>query len=175
MCGHSEGSLVGMVAAQEKAKAYISLAGAGRTIDQVVTDQVIKQAPFLENQVKQNFASLKEGKTFKLENQMLAALFRESVQPFMMSWMKYDPVAEIKKLQIPVLIVNGTKDLQVPASEAQMLKDAKPDATLVLIDNMNHVLKDVEKEEDNMASYNDPQQPVSPKLIESVNQFVNKI
>lgn len=175
ICGHSEGSLIGMVAAQEKVQGYISLAGAGRSIDQVITEQVVKQAPFLENQVKQSFATLKEGKTFKLENQLLAALFREDVQPFMISWMKYDPTAEIKKLQIPILIINGTKDIQVPPSEAQLLKDAKPDAKLVIIENMNHVLKEIEKDQDNLPSYNNPEMPVSAKLIESVNQFVNRI
>lgn len=175
VCGHSEGSLVGMVAANGKANAYISLAGAGRSIDKVITEQVAKQAPFLEKDVKEKFALLKEGKTFKLENQMLAAIFRESAQPFLISWIKYDPATEIAKLKIPVLILNGTKDIQVGVPDAELLKAAKPDAKLVIIENMNHVLKTIEKDEDNMPSYNNPELPVAPELVSAVNQFLNKL
>lgn len=175
ICGHSEGSLVGMVAANGNAQAFISLAGAGRSIDKVITEQIAKQAPFLEKDVAAKFALLKEGKTFKLENQMLASIFRESVQPYMISWIKYDPIAEIKKLKIPVLILNGTKDIQVGVPDAELLKAAKPDAQLVIIENMNHVLKTIEKDEDNMPSYDKPELPVTPQLVSAVNQFLNKL
>lgn len=175
VCGHSEGSLIGMIAANGTAQGFISLAGAGRSADVLITEQVAKQAPFLENDVKAKFATLREGKTFKLENDMLASIFRESVQPYMISWIKYDPVIEIKKLKIPTLIINGTKDLQVGVPDAQALKAAKPDAGIAIIENMNHVLKTIEKDEDNMPSYNNPDLPVNLELVSAVNQFLNKI
>ncbi len=68
-------------------------------------------------------------------------LFRASVQPYLVSWFKYDPSQEIKKLTIPVLILQGTTDVQVSVADAKALKQADPQATLVLIDGMNHVLK----------------------------------
>lgn len=46
IAGHSEGSLIGMIAANGNADAFISLAGAGRTIDLIITEQIEKQAPF---------------------------------------------------------------------------------------------------------------------------------
>jgi fermentation-respiration switch protein FrsA (DUF1100 family) len=38
-------------------------------------------------------------------------------------------------------LLNGTKDLQVSVGEAELLKKSKPDAELVIIDAMNHVLR----------------------------------
>lgn len=99
IAGHSEGSLIGMIAANGNANAFISLAGAGRTIDLVIEDQIEKQAPFLKDEVQKNLETLKKGETFELKNPMLASLFRESVQPYMISWIKYNPQDEIKKLK----------------------------------------------------------------------------
>lgn len=174
--GHSEGSLIGMVAANGNADGFISISGAGRTIDQVVIEQVVKQAPSLKEEMEKDFALLRKGETFPLENQMLAMLFRESVQPYMISWLKYDPAIEIKKLKIPVLIINGTKDLQVAVSEAELLKAAKPDATLEIIENMNHVLKPIAGDQaENSAAYGKPDLPISDKLTTAVNTFIKSI
>ncbi len=174
IAGHSEGSLIGMVAALDEADAFISIAGAGRPIDFVLVDQIEKQAPFLKEEVKQDLALLKEGKTFELKNQLLASLFRESVQPYMISWIKHVPQDEIRKLRIPVLILNGTKDLQVTTSEAQLLKSAKPNASLVIIDNMNHIFKEIKGDDiENKNSYSNPELPIMLELVASISGFIN--
>lgn len=173
--GHSEGSLVGMIASKGNADGYVSIAGAGRPIDEILEEQVVKQAPFLKTELRKNLDILKSGQTFKLENKMLSSLFRESVQPYLISWFKYDPRVEIKKLQIPVLIINGTKDLQVPESDAKLLHEAYPKSELVIIENMNHVFKEIKEDSENMKSYNDLTLPVAPELIEKVAGFTKKI
>ena len=176
IAGHSEGSLIGMVAANGKADAFISLAGAGRTIDAVLVEQIAKQAPFLKEEVQNNLDILKSGKTFELKNPMLASIFRESVQPYMISWIKYNPQIEIAKLQIPILLTNGTKDLQVTIPEAELLKKAKPDATLVLIENMNHIFKEINGDDaENMKSYSNPAIPIASKLTSIITTFVKSL
>ena len=176
IAGHSEGSLIGMVAALHDTDAYISIAGAGRPIDLVLVDQIEKQAPFLKEEVKQDLELLKKGITFELKNQMLASLFRESVQPYMISWIKYVPQDEIKKLHIPVLLLNGTKDLQVTVSEAQLLKAAKPDASLAIIENMNHIFKEIKGDDtENQNSYANPELPVISELIGRISGFINSL
>lgn len=176
IAGHSEGSLIGMIAAQGNADGYISIAGPGRTIDLILTEQVSSQSPHLEKEMIENFEILKQGKTFELQNQDLASLFRPSLQPYIMSWMKYNPQIEIKKLTIPILILNGTKDIQVSENEAKILKEANPKATLEIIDAMNHVLKIIPGDrKDNIDSYNNPEMPISKYLISIVNQFIKSI
>jgi fermentation-respiration switch protein FrsA (DUF1100 family) len=107
---------------------------------------------------------------------MLAALFRESVQPYMISWIKYNPQNEIKKMQIPVLIINGDKDLQVTVADAQALKQAKPEAKLEIITNMNHVFKEIKGDEaENKAAYTNPDLPVAEGLTTAINLFIKSL
>jgi uncharacterized protein len=87
--GHSEGSFLGMLAAKEaKADGFISLAGAGRTIDVILNEQ-IKSNPFNpEFLVKENkviLDSLKAGNVVKNVSQLLHALYRPSIQPYLIS------------------------------------------------------------------------------------------
>ncbi|PKP44075.1 MAG: alpha/beta hydrolase [Bacteroidetes bacterium HGW-Bacteroidetes-13] len=175
IAGHSEGSLIGMVAARQNAIGFISLSGAGRPIDDILKEQIGKQAPNLDAELDQNFALLKDGKKIKSVNPILTSLFRPSVQPYMRSWVKYNPTVEIAKLDIPVLIVNGNKDLQVSVQDAELLSAAKPGAQLEIIDNMNHILKNIEGDVmENQMSYNKKELPVSGKLVEIMVEFVAK-
>ena len=176
VAGHSEGSMVGMVAALGNADGFISLAGAGRPADEILLEQIGKQAPNLKDEVQKNLDLLKKGETFTLENQMLASIFRESVQPYMISWFKYNPQVEIKKLKIPVLLVNGTKDIQVPVKDAELLKGAKPDAQIAVINNMNHIFREIKGDDtENYKSYSDTSLPVMDQLVTVVNQFIKSI
>lgn len=91
----------------------------------------------------------------------------------MLTWMKYDPKSEINKLDIPILIINGDKDLQVQVSEAEKLKVAKPDAQLKIIPGMNHILKEIKGDDvENSKSYNEPTRPVMTELIDLVAGFI---
>ena len=176
IAGHSEGALIGMVAANGNADAYISIAGAGRPIDEVIVEQIGKQAPFLKEEVEKNLATLKSGNTFELKNQMLASLFRASVQPYMISWIKYNPQYEIKKLQIPTLLINGDKDIQVSVQDAQLLQQAKPDAQLQIIPKMNHIFKIIQGDDtENKASYTNPELPISTELTSIITTFIRSL
>lgn len=174
--GHSEGSLVGMVAAREtNADAFISIAGPGSPIDEILTEQIARIAPSAKEEMASSLAKLKKGETVTVKNPFLNSILRESVQPFMISWLKYNPQQEIRKLKIPVLLLNGTKDLQVAEAEAEKLKKAKPDATLTIIENMNHVLKTIGGDEtENKASYSEPDLPNNPELTRAINLFLKK-
>lgn len=176
IAGHSEGALIGMVAADGNADGYISIAGAGRPIDEVLVEQIGKQAPFLKEEVQKNLETLKSGTTFELKNQMLASLFRASVQPYMISWIKYNPQSEIKKLHVPTLLINGDKDIQVSVNDAQLLQQAKPDAQLKIISNMNHIFKEIKGDEaENKASYTNPDLPISKELPMIITTFIQSL
>lgn len=176
IAGHSEGALIGMVAANGNADGYISIAGAGRSIDEVLLEQIEKQAPFLKEEVQKNLDILKTGNTFELKNQMLASLFRASVQPYMISWIKYHPQNEIKKLQIPTLLINGDKDIQISENEAQLLHQAKPNAVLKIITGMNHIFKEIKGDDtENKATYTNPELPISKELPIIITTFIQSL
>lgn len=179
IAGHSKGSLQGMVAINQgaRADAFISIAGAGQSIDRVIVQQIGKQQPFLKEDTENGFAELRQKGEIEVYNPFLESIFRKSVQPFMLSWMQYDPQAEIASLTVPVLILNGTEDVQTDESEARLLHQAKPDALFFLIENMNHVLKEVIPGDtmDNGRAYNEPQRPVVPELIEKMVYFIGEM
>jgi fermentation-respiration switch protein FrsA (DUF1100 family) len=103
---------------------------------------------------------------------MLNALARPSVQPYMISWFRYDPGQEISKLTIPVLIVQGTTDIQVSEEDARALASANPKAKLVLIEKMNHIFKEAQADRaGNIATYNNPSLPVASELVKRVVDF----
>ena len=175
--GHSEGSLIGMLACQKtpKVNAFVSLAGPGTTAGDLIREQMNPQPPAVRDMVFPLLQRLEKGDTIGQVNPMLFALFRPSVQPYMISWMKYNPVAEIKKLKIPVMVVQGEMDMQVSTHHADLLKEALPSAQLVVIPQMNHVLKDCASLQmsDQMPIYTDPQLPVNTQLVDELVQFCN--
>ena len=175
--GHSEGSLIGMVTAQKiGAHAFVSIAGAGRSLQEIILDQFKSQlTPDLLKTTADILDQLAAGKTVESVPAELMILLRPSVQPYLISWLRYDPSKEISKLRVPVLIVQGTTDMQTRPADAKRLADGNPTAKLLLIDGMNHVLKTVANEMDKqVASYSDPALPVTPELISSISKFVNQ-
>lgn len=173
--GHSQGSLVGMLAAKEQADGFISIAGAGQNIGDVIVDQVTNMAPQLGEKAQSVVDKLKQGETTTDYPAALASVFNSEIQAFMMNWMKYNPAEIIKELEIPILIVNGTKDLQVSEHEAQLLKEANEKAELEIIENMNHVLFEIEGDDlENSKSYNESFRPISSQLIEAISEFIKE-
>lgn len=172
--GHSQGSLVGMVAAQDsEADAFISIAGAGRSIDQVLAEQLKTLPDDLYKESEEILEALKKGKTVDEVDPQLMSVFKPSVQPFLISWMNYEPTEEIQQLKVPKLIINGKHDIQVPVSDAEALAKADPEATLLLIDEMNHVLKQAPADrEKNLATYSDPSLPLADGLLSGIQEFL---
>ncbi len=173
--GHSEGSLIGMVTAEKTPiSGFISVAGAGSPGDTIVRKQLKNQLPpQLLQESNKILDSLRSGKTVSKVNPVLLSLYRPSVQPYLISWIKYDSAAEIKKLKIPVLIVQGTTDIQVSVEDARLLSAAKPDAKLLIIDNMNHILKEAEADrQKNIATYSNPELPLKQELVKELVSFI---
>ena len=173
LVGHSQGSLTAMMALKNVDN-YISIAGAGETIDKILIKQLRAQSLEYANIAKAHFKELKETGSIKEVNPNLMAIFAKPNQEFWSSWIAVDPIKALKKITIPTLIINGDKDIQVGVENASKLKAVKPNASYAIIQNMNHILKDIQKEADNIKSYNSPEFPVSKQLIETIVSFIKK-
>lgn len=172
--GHSEGSLIGMVASQnENVAKFISIAGIGQPADMTIREQLKAQPPFVLEQSAPILDELVKGKTVENVPQMLFSLFRPSVQPYMISWFKYDPQKEIAKLKKPVLIVQGTTDIQVSVEDAKRLKAANQSAKMTLIAGMNHIFKNADADRTkNIQTYSQPELPVNAELVDVICSFI---
>lgn len=175
LLGHSEGALIVTLAAQSVETAGVVLvAGAGRKAGDVLREQLAAQGlpPDLKAQSDHVLATLEAGQTVDAPAE-LAALFRPSVQPYLISWLPIDPAGELAKLAVPVLIVQGTTDIQIGLGDFERLTAAKPEAETLLITGMNHVLKSAPPDRQaNIMTYLSPTIPLAPGLVEGIDGFL---
>ncbi|MFP8783101.1 alpha/beta hydrolase [Planococcus plakortidis] len=172
--GHSEGALVGLAAAnQEGVDSYVSLTGVGRPADELLKEQLSTLPAGQLEEAEAILAQLAQGEMVDDVSPELQQIFRPSIQPYLQSWMKYDPVEQAENLEAEALFVGGTRDLQVPVRDAELLHEAKPGSELLIVDGMNHVLKQVpDDREANMAAYSDPELPLADGLVDRIAEFL---
>jgi pimeloyl-ACP methyl ester carboxylesterase len=175
MAGHSEGALIAMVACQKaQVDGCVLIAGAGSGLDDILRAQLKPHMPAeLYAQNERILLALKRGEQVADVPPALLAFYRPSAQPYLISSLQIDPRAAVAALRMPVLIVQGTTDLQVSVADAQALSAAAPKAKLVIVPGMNHVLKLAGGElAQQLPSYSDPELPLAPALVEAVMAFV---
>lgn len=177
LIGHSEGALIASLAApQAGADALVTLAGSARPIDQVLREQLsYRLPPPLLAQSNRLLDSLLAGQTSTQVPDALRVLFRPSVQPYLISLFKQHPAEAFARLKMPALIVQGSHDIQVSVADAQALHAAKPDAELLIVPGMNHVLRIVPLAMPaQLASYNNPRLPLAGVLGAEIADFIRR-
>lgn len=180
LIGHSEGGLVALASAQkvENLCGLVLVAAAGRPLGDVIKSQLRANpanAPFLQA-ANAAIDELAEGRRVDVTAlpQPLAPLFNPAVQGFLISTFALDPADLAAKARLPILIVQGGKDIQVPVADAERLKAANPATTLIILPNANHVLKDVagDSPTDNLAAYQATDLPLAAGLVSGIAAFV---
>ena len=173
--GHSEGALIGALAgADGRADALVSVAGAGEPAADILRRQLSERLPeAMRPGALALVDSLDAGRLVPEPPGLLAQVFPPVVQPYMISWFAHDPADAVAAFGGPVLIVQGTTDLQIGEADARRLAAARPDARLVLVAGMNHVLKDVAGElPAQMPSYTTPDLPLNAELVRETAAFL---
>lgn len=173
--GHSEGALVAIRAAQlADIRSVVSIAGTARPAGDLLREQLRPQLPpALWSESERILTELLAGRTVADVPAELNALYRPTVQPYMISWLRLDPAAEITEVNVPTLIVHGTTDIQVGVGDAHALHAAQPDAALAIFEGMNHILKSVPADPaQQQASYSNPALPVVPELVDRIGSFL---
>ncbi|OCW58758.1 alpha/beta hydrolase [Hoeflea olei] len=176
LIGHSEGALVATMAARTAAvDGLVLLAGAGSPAHEVILRQLDEAGLPLElrDHAQRIIGELLRGEPAADVPEALAPLFRDSVQPYLMSWLPLDPAAQLAQVTCPALVVQGTTDLQVGVADAERLAAARDGVRLVLVPAMNHVLKQAPSDRQaNLATYGDAQAPLAPELVGTLAEFV---
>lgn len=175
MIGHSQGSLVGALVSRDSAvQKFISLAGISSSANEVIQTQLEAQSPLMAMAATPKLDSLKAGFMVSVPEPPLNMIFRKSSQSFLISWFYYEPKDVFAKLGKPILVVNGTTDIQVPVSEAELLHEAAIGSELYVVEGMNHVLKDAPADRmRNLEVYSDPEKPLSDDLVMRLAEFLN--
>ncbi len=172
--GHSEGALIGMLAAkQARPDGLICISGAGRDAPTVLREQLKgKVSEELYQASDRILKSLQAGESVADVPKELMPLYRPSVQPYVISWFKYDPVKIIAELDMPILIVQGTADIQISVDDAKRLHEAARNAKLVVLDGTNHVLKKASNPVEQQLAYLAPKMPIDPRVVDEIAEFL---
>jgi hypothetical protein len=180
LLGHSEGGLVALVAGQqaEGVCGVILVSAPGRRLSDVLREQLRANpanGPLLD-QALSAIDALENGKRVEVSalHPALMPLFAPPVQGFLISLFSYDPAVLAKTVTKPMLIVQGQRDLQVTEADAKRMAAANPKAKLVLLPEVNHVLKAVPADDRaaNLAAYADASLPVAQGVVNAVADFV---
>jgi uncharacterized protein len=179
LLGHSEGGLVAMAAAKNSDICGLLLVAApGRPLGEIMREQLQANpanAPVLD-QALPAIDALEGGKRVDTAGMhpALQGLFRPAVQGFLISAFSYDPAKLLAGFAKPVLILQGQRDIQVREADARALKLADPKASLVLLPDVNHVLKSVASDDRqaNIATYGNSSLPLAPGVTQAIVDFL---
>ena len=182
LLGHSEGGLVALAAGQDRKDlcGIISVSAAGRRLGTIIREQLVAN-PANAPLIAPAYAALARLEARQRFNNAdippaLQPLFGEAIQLYMIDVLAYDPARLAASLRLPLLIVQGDRDLQVNVADANALAAAQPKARLVVLPGVNHVLKNVTTTDRaaNIATYANPSLPVSIAAVDAVASFVKK-
>jgi pimeloyl-ACP methyl ester carboxylesterase len=175
--GHSEGSLIGIMAGRRlPADAVVSLEGVGGPASKVLEKQLEAQLPpDMYEQAKSIVESLEQGREVKDVPPELGMVFRPSVQAYDISWFKLDPSKELRRLVMPVLIVQGEADGQVGVENARQLKSANSGAQLLMLPNMGHQLVDMETPAADAEETHSPSATIDLHMVQGVVAFIKEV
>lgn len=178
--GHSEGGLVALAAGRDSTDicGLVLVSAPGRPMGAILSEQ-LKSNPANAPVLDQALAAIKELEAGRHVDPAkldpgLSPLFRPAVQNFLIDEMAIDPTTLIAPFRKPVLILQGTRDIQVGVQDAERLKRANAAARLILLPDTNHVLKSVKSDGRgaNIATYADPSLPLAPNVVPSIAAFV---
>ena len=104
---------------------------------------------------------------------LLNSLFRSDVQSFLIDASSFDPVEEISKLNMPILIIQGSTDIQIDISDAQILHKAAKNSRLEIIEGMNHVFRQASDNRLlNLQTYGNPELPIDNNMVDLISEFI---
>jgi len=180
LIGHSEGGLIAPIVANEpnNVNFIVLLAGPGLPgkelllLQKATIEKAGQVPPAITNRGQEimggaynrviekapNDPTLKDSLTayFRasydnlIPEDQLHSLVQQISSPWMINFIKHDPVPILQKVTIPVLAINGEKDLQVPpqenlaAIEAALKKGGNTNVTTKEFPNLNHLFQNCE-------------------------------
>jgi hypothetical protein len=100
---------------------------------------------------------------------------QDDTRPWERYFLAYDPAPTLARLSIPVLALNGSLDVQVPAKEnlaaaREALKN-NSNATVIELSGMNHLLQDAKTVAP--SEYNNIEETVSPTALKIITDWLS--
>lgn len=197
LAGHSEGGAIAFIVAARDSSCdfVISLAGPGLRGDKVLLAQqkailsrsgmasaqleqveaanrmlfdIIISSQSNDNQLRERIIQMTGGQE-EVANQLL--------DPWMYHFIKYDPAADISKIKVPILALNGSKDLQVIAQPnlESILKYSKEggnnNVSTIQLEGLNHLFQYCDT--GLPTEYSKIEETISPEVLDEMVRFIS--
>jgi fermentation-respiration switch protein FrsA (DUF1100 family) len=206
LMGHSEGGVIApIVAGNSKDVDFIVLlAGTGIRGDKLMLlqkEKIERQMGVPENEIQkgqeifkrayemiltspENDSNLKSkiNSYFKVQygekmnEQQISGVTSQITNPWMFSFLKLDPASALENVKCPVLVLNGDKDLQVPADvnidaiKKALAKGGNTKVTTTIIPNLNHLFQECKT--GSPDEYATIEQTLSPIALEEISSWI---
>lgn len=177
--GHSEGGALAIRALKNGLDVVDGIAlvsTAGRTMTAILHEQVGRQVDAatlarFDSAMTRYLAGEDPGEV----PPPLLPLFLPVNRRYTQTVAQFDPVAELRATELPVLILQGATDIQVTVADARALERARNDALVVVIPATNHVLKAVTDTTlgGQLPAYRDPTIPVVPRVVDELVSWIS--
>jgi pimeloyl-ACP methyl ester carboxylesterase len=108
--------------------------------------------------------------------QAIEAQVRQMNSPWIRHFLSYDPRPTLERVTVPVLAINGEKDLQVPAEvnlpeiAAALERAGNPDVTTLMLPGLNHLFQ--EAETGSPAEYARIPETMNPAALNAVSSWI---
>ena len=203
--GHSEGGIINFMVAERRPEVafLVSLAGPAVNGIEVLKEQqaaILRAQGMSEEMVQfsgnanaQMFDIIESSNDREEADTLLRQLLKgrgyneelteqtvgQMASPWMYYFLKYDPTDAIVKTNCPALLLNGSKDLQVlasqnlPAYEKIIAEHGKTNLTLRELPDLNHLFQHCET--GSPTEYVEIEETISPEVLEAIVEFVKGI
>ena len=181
LLGHSEGGMMVSAAAllgSEGICGVILAAAPGRRLGRVLREQLETNpanAPLLDD-ARDAIARIEAGEDVDVSgfHPALQGMFAPAVQDFLKSTFAVDPARQVRALVdsgVPVLVLQGSTDIQVTMEDAERLERAGGE--LVRLRGLSHLLKPAPTDRAaHLATYGDPDLPLGREVVPAIAQFI---
>lgn len=175
LIGHSEGALIAQAAAADNPQVcgLVLLSPVSTTANIEIRRQLSTLPQAAQDLIDPIMKELEAGRTVADVPPALAALFRPSIQPYLISYFVVDPQALLQSYDRPVMLGHGSTDIQVLPSHTGTLAAIKPTAVKVVFEGLNHVLKPAPADlAGNAATYGNSAIGLGDEVVPAVAEFI---
>jgi pimeloyl-ACP methyl ester carboxylesterase len=203
LIGHSEGGIIApIVASRDTGVAFlVLLAGTGLRGDEILARQAglvarsegadaqhATEAEAAQRRVIAVVMSTKDDAAARaklepmikaqapeLNEQQLSQQLRTMLSPWMRTFFALDPQPYLQKVKVPVLALNGARDVQVPLENLQAIKQAlanDADVTVKPLPGLNHLFQTCQR--CSIGEYAELEETMAPSALQLMVEWVER-
>jgi len=188
LLGHSEGAFIStrIAGSGKDIAGIILLAGGAHSGEETLKWQAVKVVDgmkgfnkWLINLLRLDVAKSQQKQIDKIKKSTKDSYRVQLVSKLNAKWMReflaYDPVADLRKINVPVLAITGSKDIQVnPDDLIEMKEIIKSPYEYHILPDMSHLLR-TETGEASISNYkNMVKQPIDQRVPQIIIEWLNQ-